>query len=356
MSNVSILAVKIDAVSQHPHADRLDLVTIAGYTTVVARDDFKVGDIVVHFPPDILIPEGIATQLGVIKYLKSAIYPGDSKKTNCRVGAVRLRGAPSFGFVMRLKGITLGEDLTHRFNGVKYEPVEPKWWNQTGDASPDNPIFHLYTDIENYRNPRFRGAFKTGLPVRITEKIHGTNSRVALISGNYYAGSHKVNKKEFDTKSNRTLYWTPMTNDMQALLWYFAEHYGQNVIVFGEIYGSKIQFMSYGVTGQGGYRVFDISVNGQYINWGEVKAACDRFCIPTVPLLYTGPFYEGLVDRLVDGPTTVLDTRLLKEKFTGREGIVITPLHEDFSDILGGRLIMKAVSCDYLESRKSDSH
>ncbi len=356
MSEVIISAVEIDAVSHHPNADRLDLATIGGYTTVVGRDEFKPGDVVAYFPPDILIPEGIATQLGVAKYLRPAVYPGDPRKTNCRVAATRLRGVPSFGFVMRLKNLTLGDDLTHRFNGVKYEPMEPLWWNKTGDSAKFDPRFHYYTNIENYRNPRYKGAFKTGLPVRVTEKIHGTNSRVALLGSDYFCGSHKTNKKEFDTAGNRTLYWTPLTDDMKALLWYFSENYGKDVIVFGEIYGSRIQFMDYGVEGQTGYRVFDVAVDGQYINWGEVEPACRRFCIPTVPLLYTGPFYPELVDQLVDGPTTVVPTDTVKSSFKGREGVVITPLHEEYSDIMGGRLIAKAVSVDYLACRKSDSH
>ena len=356
MSDIRVMVVTIDAVSNHPNADRLDLATIGGYTTVVGRDEFKPGDVVAYFPPDILIPEGIATQLGVAKYLRHAIYPGDGQKTKCRVAATRLRGVPSFGFVQRLKNLVVGDDLTNRFNAVKYEPVEPAWWNQTGDQAKGDPRFHCYTEIENYRNPRFKGAFKTGLWVRITEKIHGTNSRVALLGGDYFCGSHQTNKKEFDTHDQRTLYWIPLTEDMKALLWYFSENYGKNVIVFGEIYGSRVQFMDYGVEGQGGYRVFDVAVDGQYIPWGELEPACKRFCVPTVPLLYTGPFYPQIVDQLVDGPTTVVDPNMVKASFKGREGIVITPLVEEHSDIMGGRLIAKAVSCDYLGCRKTDSH
>jgi hypothetical protein len=42
----------------------------------------------------------------------------------------------------------------------------------------------------------------------------------------------------------------------------------------------------------------------------------------------------------------------IKCKFKGREGIVITPLEEQFSDSIGGRLILKAVSSDYYEAMK----
>jgi len=251
MSDIQVTAVTIDAILHHPNAERLDLATIGGYTTVVGRDEFKVGDIVAYFPPDILIPEGIATQLGVAKYLKSEIYPGDIIKTHCRVAAARLRGVPSFGFVQRLKDVEIGADLTERFHAVKYEPIEPLWWNKTGDQAKNDLRFHYYTNIENYRNPRFKGAFTPGLPVRITEKIHGTNSRVALIGNEYMCGSHKTSKKEFSNKGgctnvigptvsvqgSRSLYWNPLTEEMKELLQYFVETKGPNVIAFGEIFG-----------------------------------------------------------------------------------------------------------------------
>ena len=353
MSDIRVLSATIDEIKPHPNADRLDLAVIGGYTTVVVRGEFNPGDIVAFFPPDILIPESIAIQFGVAKYLKTAVYPGETKKTNCRVSAARLRGVPSFGFVFKLRGVEAGVDLTERYHAVKYEPPEPLWFSLTGDTKASGPKFHVYTDIENYRNSRFKGAFETGLPVRITEKIHGTNSRVAILGGEFHCGSHNTNKKEYPKNSDKhSVYWSPLTEEMKALL----RSFDQDVIVFGEIYGSKIQNMDYGIYGYTGYKVFDISVDGQYLNWCDVESVCKQFNIPTVPLLYLGPFYPEIVDQLVDGPTTIVEPALIKSAYKGREGIVITPLYEQHSDIMGGRLIAKAVSCDYLSARKSDSH
>jgi len=358
MAEICVISATVDDVKKHPNADKLDIATIGAYTTVVGRDEFTVGSLVAFFPPDILIPEKIATQLGVAKYLKSAVYPGDVAKTSCRVAATRLRGVPSFGFVIKLKEeIPVGTDLSERFHAIKYEPPEPAWWNKTGDAAREHPLFHKYTDIQNYRNSRFKGAFETGIPVRVTEKYHGSNSRCGYINGEFLAGSHQVNKKElYNGEKSRSLYWQPMTEDMKVMLRYISETYGQNVIVFGEIFGSKIQQMDYGVEGSNGYVVFDISVNGSYLNWGDVESVCKRFGISTVSLLYSGPFYSKLIEEFVDGPTTVCEPEKIKCSFKGREGIVITPLFETYSDVMGGRLITKAVSCDYLEKRKSDSH
>jgi hypothetical protein len=78
--------------------------------------------------------------------------------------------------------------------------------------------------------------------------------------------------------------------------------------------------------------------------------------VPRVPLLYSGPFTPDIVTQLVDGLTIIGDTVKVRSSFKGREGIVITPLVEEYSPMLGDRLILKAVSVDYLSERKTDSH
>jgi hypothetical protein len=123
-----------------------------------------------------------------------------------------------------------------------------------------------------------------------------------------------------------------------------------NVIVFGEIYGNKVQPMDYGCPKGKGYRVFDISVNGEYLDWCDVKTHCGLFDIETVPLLYKGPFSLELVEKFSNGPTNLAEPEQIKCRFKGREGIVITPLTEQYSDELNGRLILKAVSPDYYEA------
>lgn len=97
MSTLRIEAVTVDAVEPHPNADKLDVVTIGGYKVCDQKGKYNVGDTVGHFPPDILLPPYTAHRLGIANYLKDAIYPGDFKKSKCRVGAIRLRGVPSFG-------------------------------------------------------------------------------------------------------------------------------------------------------------------------------------------------------------------------------------------------------------------
>jgi RNA ligase (TIGR02306 family) len=225
-----------------------------------------------------------------------------------------------------------------------------------GDCAADKPAFHKYTDIQNYW--KYASALPEGTPVRITEKIHGTNSRVGYIRTEadgyvFMGGSHKMNRKEFDVAGNRSLYWRPLASNMLNLLVALSED-KHDVVVFGELFGPGIQDMDYGIVpGEVGYQVFDITVDGQYINWDDLQAACNQHSIATVPLLYRGPFDKATLDFHTDGPTTFGQVR---SKFKGREGVVITPLHETYSDVLGGRLILKNKSADYLDRRDAQDN
>lgn len=351
MSTINVEATRITSLNLHPNADRLEVAEVFGTTVVVPKGQFKAGQMVVYFPPNVLIPEDVAKQLGVHNYLKHAVYPGDVISTQCRVAATKLRGVPSYGFVVRSPKLDATEGclFNHYYKATKYTPPIK---TVAGDALPDHPLFHEYTDIENYW--RYPDAIEEGTPVRITEKIHGMNSRAGIISvgGDHFefmAGSHHCNVKEYDAAGRRSRYWLPFEYEpiLRLLTWACDEQ--KSVILFGEIMGPGIQDMDYGLT-EPAYRVFDLSENGQYYDWEILRDACDFFGVPTVPLLYEGPFYKGLVDKFVSGPT-LGNFGPVRSQFKGREGIVITPLKESWSPALNGRSIVKAVSAEYLDRK-----
>jgi RNA ligase (TIGR02306 family) len=357
MSDTPIEVVVVEAVEAHPHADRLEIVTVLGTKFISGKGDLRPGESCVYFPPDMLIDPDVAVALEVDTYLKHAQYKDQLIKTKCRIGAIRLRGIPSFGFGIPIAKLptpywvsSVGpNDVTAVFGGVKYQPPVHESL-RGGNLASCPEEFHRYTSIQHfYRNARY---LKPGTRVRITEKLHGTNSRVGLINTGDEAvfmwGSHRTRKS-----SDGSVYALPLTTDMRDMLQFISCCNEHNVIVFGEIYGAGVQAMDYG-TGMGrGYRVFDISVNGEYLDWGDVFTFCELFDIDTVPVLYTGTFTYELIDRFIDGPTTMADTDDIRCKFKGREGIVITPLIEQpAGGRRGTRLILKAVSADYYEAMK----
>jgi len=355
MSTIAVEILPVTYVKPHPNADKLDIAIIRGtITVVVPRGEYKKDDTVVYFPPDMLIPERVGNELGVAKYLKHSIYPGDVEKSKCRIGACRLRGEPSFGFIVPIGKVFFdtdallpdGTNVSAYFQAFKYEPPQKV---RQEDAAPDHPAFHQYTDIEHYY--RFPEVFPEGTWVRVTEKIHGTNSRVGLIKVDgewqFMAGSHRVNRRK--PESGTSVYWEPLENEhVLNLLTSLCEE-KHNVILFGEIYGPGIQDLDYGVVhGRRGYRVFDISIDGKYQDWDFVHAACFLHCVETVPLLAVRQFTPEVINEYTYGETTLGSPR---SQFKGREGIVITSMKEDFYAPTGGRRIVKSVSADYIDRK-----
>jgi RNA ligase (TIGR02306 family) len=357
MSNVNVSIERVNALEPHPNADRLEIARILGTQTIVPKGQYRPGQKVVFFPPDILLPGAASEALGVQKYLKSAMF--DGLRIPCRVAACRLRGVPSYGFIAPIQSdvyakLPEGSDVSEKYGAKKYEPPVRAFRGNSGVAwgglAPEPPEFHRYTDIQHYW--KYAAALEPGTLVRVTEKLHGTNSRVGVIKVDgewqFMAGSHKTARKQFDPEGKLSLYWRPLELEgVLALLNALCDE-RSNVILFGELYGPGIQDLDYGVpAGEVGYRVFDISLDGHYLRWPLVSGLCNCCNVPTVPLLYEGPFLPDQLQDYTNGPATYPGAN----KFKGREGCVITPFVEQYSSILGGRLILKSVSADYLDRK-----
>lgn len=364
MSTVLIEIVEVSEIQPHPNADKLEIAIIGGTQAIVLKDTFQVGDHAVWFPPNMLIPEHLGVSLGVGKYLKHCTYPGDVVKTPCRVAAARLRGTPSYGFLIAVGEVLfdtdallpVGTDVTAFFQGFKYEPPV-RGLNAgcmkgfCGDAAEDHPEFHKYTDIENfYRCPK---AIRDGENVVITEKLHGTNARYGLIKTDadfqIMVGSHRRNLKPETASGHVPVYWRLLDEKMIALLTDLADE-KHSVVLFGEIFGLGVQDMDYG-TEEATFRAFDISVNGRYLDYHDFYAACSKHGVAMVPKLGIVAFSKAALEKFTYGNTTLAEPDKVKAKFKGREGIVIKPTREQYSGITGGRLIVKSVSADYLDRK-----
>ena len=347
MSSLIIEVCQIEEIAEHPAADRLERIRIKNWWCIAPKGYYKIGDKVVYFPPDSIINEDLANRWGIAKYCQ-AVDGG------FRIRAARFRSVPSFGCVQDLDdpSWTIGQDLCEHYGVLKYEPP-PKMLG--GDSESPHPAFHIYTDIENLGN--FPSVFQEGEEVIVEEKIHGTNSRVGMIFDDgewrFMAGSHTTRKKPFDSDQRESMYWWPL-NHCEGVADLLRDVCGQtyNVVLFGEIFGRKIQDMQYGQSGLA-FRAFDIAVDGQYLDNSERLELLSQYHVESCPELYWGPFSIQKMNELVDGPTLVCDVAQIKEPFKGREGIVIRPIQERY-DVALGRVILKYVSVDY-HDRKNKS-
>lgn len=338
MSDLIVDVCAVDAVKPHPNADKLDVAVIKGWQCVVARGSLKPGERVVYFPPDTVLPEFVSHALNVHRYLK-----GRGKAR--RIGQIRLRGEPSFGLAIPVKPEweeegrwAVGRSAIEFFAASKYEP--PLLVDAT-EAVPEHPLLARYTEIQDLRN--FPRAFEEGEEVSITEKIHGTNVRFGLIRGEWMAGS-RLCQRARPANDALNFYWLPYTIEgVRELLESLGREHAA-VILYGETYG-KVQSLKYGLPNSIAFRAFDLSVDGKYLGVDEFQGACSRFRIPMVPLLSRVPFSLQAVKDHSEGKTTIDGAEHI------REGVVVRPLVDRYSDYLRGRLILKYLGDSYLLSK-----
>ena len=365
MSTLVVEVCEVKAVYPHPQADALEFITVKGWQVIVQKAlGLKVGQKVVYFPPDSVLPPELADRLGITRYLAPLPREIDgTRKPGLRVRAARLRGEPSYGTIDHDVDPSweVGRDVKDVYGVTKFEPpVRPT----DGETLPSVAAFHRYTDIENLRN--FPDVLVPGEEVVITEKIHGKNCRLGLIrvseEGNdtfeFMAGSNDVRRREVDQKGRPSDFWRPMTEPVQDLLRHLSggEH---SVVLFGELFGSGVQDMAYGLgNGTKKFRAFDVAVNGKYLDYEEKASVLSQFGVEMAPNLYRGPFSWEVVEEHTYGPTTMCSA-VETGRFGGREGCVVTPVQERYAPLLGGsgRVILKSISADYLARKGgTDDH
>ncbi len=355
MSSLIVEVCEIDEINEHPNADALEVAVVKGWECIVRKSSFQVGDRVVYFPLDTLIPLDLAEKLGVTNYLKGLRkdYPQPADRPwGGRVGATRLRGQVSYGLLMELEreDWDVGQNVAEELGVGKWEPPVQ---HGSDESLPAHPLFHTYTDIENWKN--FPHAFEEGEEIALTEKIHGTNARIGLIrtedgEREWMAGSHNQRRKPPEEGELPGVYWLPMTGEVKSLLSDPAFE-GKSVILFGEIFGAGVQDLKYGQSNnQKQFRAFDLAVDFQYLDLDEFLTMCQKHDVATVPLVYRGPYSAEVIREHTSGQTTVCDADQI------REGVVIRPVKERRSEVVNGRLVLKSISDDYVLRKGGTEH
>lgn len=178
--------------------------------------------------------------------------------------------------------------------------------------------------------------------------VHNSSCRLGLIEGEWMAGSMSVRRRRPEDPAG-SIYWQPMSlPGVQDLLSHLGISHRQ-VILYGEVYGSKVQSLNYGQAGASGFRAFDLLVDGKYLDAADFAALCGRFGVPTVPVLYRGAYALETIKALSEGATTLGADHI-------REGVVVRPALER-NDPKVGRVCLKYIGDPYLFAKNvSDSN
>ncbi|MFC8349285.1 RNA ligase (ATP) [Streptomyces sp. NPDC057280] len=354
MSTLRVTA-EVLTVHEHPNADALELAQVGLYRAVVAKGAYRTGDAAVYIPEQSVLPAALIEELG----LTGRLAGGNAD----RVKAVRLRGELSQGIVCRpaaLNGVDLaraaqnGTDFAELLGITKWVPPIPPTMSGEVESAPD---LLPWVDIENIQ--RYPDVFTPGEPVVLTEKLHGSACLVTYVAADerVYVSSKGFGAKSLALKADpRNLYWRAVQGhgvaDAAARL---ATRLGASRVgVFGEVYGAGVQDLTYGADGRRdtlGYAVFDVcaEIDGE-VRWLDAAELLDGD-LPLVPRLFEGPFDIERVLEVASGRETVSGRELHL-----REGVVIRPTTERYSEVTGGRAIAKAVSPAYLTRKNGTEY
>lgn len=357
MSEFSVSRRKVREVWNHPNADVLDLCKIEGteYQFIIKRDSIKVGDSVVYFPEDSLIPEEILDLVG----LKGKL----SGKGKNRCKAINLRGEVSQGLLIETYRISdfLGKDVPEEvdlasfLNVIKYEPPETFSGHATLTRLPNGVMEY---DIENAENNSDIVDFLLDVPVVVTEKVEGTNISISIFrDGNIFVNSHRRNVVRDVISEKKNTYWsTVISLGLEEKLTSAARSLfksSDQVTFYGELVGPSIEGNIYGLK-HFDILFFDILIDKVFVNARDKFNHFESCRVKTVPVLADDCTLREYLDRcgnndlrlISNGYSVVSDNRTL------REGIIITPLTEIRNVGKLSRVILKQKDPIYLAKKK----
>lgn len=349
---------KVIAVEPIEGADNIEKVKVLGWQCVVAKkDNFKVGDKVIYIEIDSFLP--IQPEF---EFLRPSSYRlmADGKE-GFRLRTIKLRKTLSQGLVMpisilegkmsflvtegdttarwtidKILSIDEGTDVTEILGITKFEVAIPVQLKGILAGKFPSDIIPKTDEIRIQSEPGLIEELK-GKEYYITVKVDGTSSTFYRHNDKFgVCGRNWEHKLESQNAYLDIAKKYDLQNKLNAL--------GKNLAIQGEICGPGIQknplllkelelFV---------FSIYDID-NKRYLDLMEFISIAGELGLQTVP-------FEETVNQ---GFNYTIEQLLEKAKGKyksgkNREGIVIRPIKEAYSEVLKGRLSFKVVNNDYL--------
>ena len=329
---------KIDALLPIVGADAIECAVVGGWTCVVKKGEFTVGDLAVYLEIDSWVPTELAPFLSKGKEPRE--FEGIKGE---RLRTVKLRGQLSQGLLLPLEPTCtnieseLFEDLdvSLPLGIIKWE--RPMNAQLAGMARGNFPSLIPKTDQERVQNLKseIAQAAEDGLQFEVTEKLEGSSMTVYLIDGVFGVCSRNLDLKETD---DNTFWQVARRDGIEAKM--RASTPGGGFAIQGELIGPGIQGNIYKLS-KPEFRVFDVySISGGYY----LSPSNRREFINAMGLLHVPVFKSDfmLTTETVADLLQMAEGKSVMGTITGpeREGIV-------FKQVNGG-MTFKAISNKYL--------
>jgi hypothetical protein len=323
---------RIEKITPTPGAHSLETIEAFGLPCIVKKGAFKIGDLAVYIPENAIVPLDNpffsflkSPRIRPIKLLKGTVYseglvipaPAEAKVGDDLREALRItKWEPDEPLDIHGKGERGPRTLRQKIKGFIFEKILGY-----GEGNEKDPGCMPVYGVENYR--KYKGAFRIGERVVVTEKIHGMNFRAVYlpspstfrrlvakvllaagfaysasrVGGKLYVGSHERVKR----RNRHNVFWkVAVDNGLDVKL---AQHPG--LVFFGEVFGDKVQKnYAYGAPQNKQYlRFFDIydiacGPGRGYLPYDEFRKLTASLELDRAPLLYDGPFDPPKVEAL----------------------------------------------------------
>lgn len=362
MSTLLVEVVRVGELIKHPNADTLFCTQVKGWNCIVKENNVKAGDLAIYVPIDAVLPDWMIEQ-----------YKIDYLKNGSRVKTVKLRKIISQGLLLTIppgyNNFREGQNVAEILNIHKWEPPAPSYQGTPNMAKATknrpNPNFTRYCDPENIKH--YPVVFDENDVVVVSEKLHGTNARYSMAPRYWGVGFRNQIRKwlfehvPFVRKRMGEFEFCVGSRNVHLVgdnpvyypnnpYWEIAKRYRLNMILppgytlYGEIIGAGIQDLTYGKKDGIDISFFDLKRGEEYVSFEEFQEFCSERNLPTVPVLYAGPYSPELVNRHTDGPSILAALNGVHQM---REGIVVKTTIEQFHPSIG-RKILKSLSTEYL--------
>lgn len=336
---------KIDDIRPIEGADSIECAVIGGWSVVIKKGEFAVGDLAVYCEIDSWIPTELAPFLSKGKEPRE--FEGIKGE---RLRTVKLRGQLSQGLLLPLEPTCAnieselfeGLDVSVPLNIVKWEmPINAQL---AGQVRGNFPSLIPKTDQERAQNlvKEIAGAVASGMKFEVTEKLEGSSMTVYRIQGEFGVCSRNLDLKRDE---NNTFWKVAIEEDIDAQMMSIDPYW--DFAIQGELIGPGIQGNIYKLS-KPEFRVFDVYdiQNGRYLDPDARRKLIDTMGLSHVPVLVASGSLEdtlGITD--VAGLLKFAEGQSVMGMIgCEREGVV-------FKECNGG-FTFKAISNKYLLGEK----
>lgn len=317
---------EVGAVEPIPGADNIMQARVMGWTVVIKKGELAPGERCVFFEIDSVLPDGPAWS----EFMRARSF---------RVRTLKLRGVLSQGLALPVSILEgdvpeMGVDIRDRLGVTKFEPVLPDSREMAGSFPSEVP------KTDEIRLQSALGVLDeiAGRDFYVATKLDGSSATFFRGGDGFVACS-----RNWALRRGRNDVWR--VADRYKLEEVLPEY----LAVQGEMCGPGIQKNRLGLAE---LDLFIFSAydarRGAFLGYRELVELCQRLGLKMVP-----------VERVVEGAEAKAFAHSLDgwlEAARGiypgtknrKEGIVIRPLEEDRSEVLGGRMSFKVINNEFL--------